>query len=143
MTMMRSPTPSVTPSVEMTVKKGNFRPVGKSCLSARWRYQGTGSGAVRGLCLRGPQLREEDDVPYALGAGQEHAEAVDADAHAAGGRHAVLEREDEVVVDALGLAAGLPLEHLALDVGVVLLGIRRGDLHAADAQLEDVQRRRV
>src|SRR5580658_500881 len=142
MTMMRSATPRVTPSVEMTVKKGNLRPVGKSCLSARWRYQGTGSGAVR-LRVGRAELREEDDVPDALGAGQKHAEAVDADAHAAGGRHAVLEGEDEVVVDALGLAAGLPLEHLALDVGVVLLGIRRGDLHATDAELEHVQGRGI
>ncbi len=75
--------------------------------------------------------------------GQEHAEPVDADAHAAGGRHAVLEGEEEVLVDALGLAPGLLLEHLALDVGVVLLGIRRGDLHAPDAELEHVERRRV
>src|SRR5580704_6446373 len=104
MTMMRRATPSVTPRVEMTVKKGNFRPVGKSCLSARWMYQGTGSGAVR-LRLGGAQLGEKDDVPDALGAGQQHAEAVDPDAHAARGRHAVLEREEEVVVDALGFAA--------------------------------------
>src|SRR5580698_9254212 len=103
MTMTRSATPSVTPSVEMTVKKGNLRPVGKSCRSARWRYQGTGSGAVRGLRLRGAKLREEDDVRDALCARQEHAEAVDADAHAPWRRHAVLEGEDEVVVDALGL----------------------------------------
>src|SRR5471032_200928 len=91
MTTTRRPTPRATPSVEMTVKNGNLRPVGKSCLSARWRYQGTGSGPVRGLRLGGAQLGEEDHVPDALGAGEEHAEPVDADAHAARGGHAVLE----------------------------------------------------
>src|SRR5271169_3512090 len=106
MTTMSSPTPSATPRVEMTVKNGNHRPVGKSCLSARWRYQGTGSGAVRGLRVRRAKLGEEDDVPDALGPRQEHAEPVDPDPHAARGRHAVLEREEEVLVDALGLPAG-------------------------------------
>src|SRR5450631_1806729 len=143
MTTTRTMTPSATPRVEIRVKKGNRRPVGKSCLSARWRYQGTGSGAVGSLRLRGPELREEDDVADALGAGEQHAEPVDPDAHAARRRHPVLEREQEVLVDALGLAPGLLLEHLALDVRVVLLGIRRRDLHAPDAQLEDVERRGV
>src|ERR1700689_4935942 len=106
-TIKRSATPSATPSAEITVKKGNQRPVGKSCLRARCRYQGTGSGAPAHLGLAGPQLREKDDVPDAFGAGQEHAQAVDADAHAPGRRHAVLQGEEEVVVDALGLAPGL------------------------------------
>src|SRR5580658_9410571 len=143
MTTRRRATPSATPRTEIIVKNGNRRPVGKSCLSARWRYQGTGSGAARGLRLRGAQLREQDHVPDALGPGEEHAEPVDPDAHAPRGRHAVLKRGQEVLVDALGLAASLLLEHLALDVGVVLLGVRRGDLHATDAELEDVERRRV
>src|ERR1700677_1409204 len=143
MTMMRSATPSVTPRAEMTVKKGNLRPVGKSWRSATWRYQGTCSGPVPGPRLRGAELREEDDVPDALGAREEDAQPVDPDPHAPGGRHAVLEGEDEVVVDALGLASGLPLEHLALDVGVVLLRVRRGHLHAPDAELEHVERRGV
>src|ERR1035441_587549 len=143
MTMTSSATPSATPSVEIRVKKGNRRPVGNSCRRARWRYQGTGSGAACRLRLRGAKLREEDDVADALRARQEHAEPVDAHAHAACGRHAVLEGEEEVVVDALRLAPGLPLEHLALDVGIVLLRVRRGDLHAADAQLEHVEGRRI
>jgi hypothetical protein len=52
----------------------------------------------------------------------------------------VLEREQEVVVDVLLLLARLPLEHLALHVGIVLLRIRRRDLHATDDQLEHVDR---
>jgi hypothetical protein len=55
----------------------------------------------------------------------------------------VLEREQEVLVDVLLLLARLRLEHLALHVGVVLLRVGRRDLHAADAQLEHVERRRV
>src|SRR5271166_4668521 len=143
MTMTRSATPSATPSAEITVKKGNHRPVGKSCLRARWRYQGTGSGASGRLRLHGAQLREEDDVPDTFRASQQHAQPVDPHAHPPRGRHAVLEGEQEVVVDALGLAPGLPLEHLALDVGIVLLGVRGRDLHPADAELEDIQGRRV
>src|SRR5271167_2948297 len=85
MTTRRTATPRATPRTEISVKKGNRRPVGKSCLRARWRYQGTGSGAARGPSLRGAQLREEDHVPDALGAREEHAEPVDADAHAARG----------------------------------------------------------
>src|SRR6202044_3565643 len=41
------------------------------------------------------------------------------------------------------LAARLLLEHLALDVRVVLLGVGGRDLHAADAELEDVEGRGV
>ena len=33
-------TPSATPRIEIAVKNGNRRPVGKSCLSARYKYQG-------------------------------------------------------------------------------------------------------
>src|ERR1022692_2754153 len=70
MTMTSSATPSATPSVEIRVKKGNRRPVGNSCRRARWRYQGTGSGAACRLRLRGAKLREEDDVADALRARQ-------------------------------------------------------------------------
>src|SRR5277367_2818453 len=111
MTMRRSATPRATPNTEMIVKKGNRLPVGKSCLRARWRYQGTGSGAAGRLRLRRAQLREKDHVPDALGRREEHDQPVDADTHAARGRHSVLEGEEEVLVDALRLAARLPLEH--------------------------------
>ena len=55
----------------------------------------------------GFQLREQNHVADAFLAEQHHAQAVNAHAHAAGGRHAVLKGEEDVLVDALGLAAGL------------------------------------
>ena len=60
-------------------------------------------------------------------------QAVDADADAAGGGHAVFEGFDEIVVDLLLLlAAGLVFEALALDVGIVELGVAGGDFLAVD-----------
>src|SRR5262245_64535008 len=44
-----------------------------------------------------PQMGEELDLAQVRGAGQDHREAPDAHAHAAAGRHAVLEREQEVL----------------------------------------------
>ena len=69
------------------------------------------------------ELREEDDVADDLGAGEEHDEAVEADAEAAGRRHAVFQRADEVLVDLLDVLARLHLEGLALLEGIVLLGV--------------------
>ena len=53
------------------------------------------------------QLREEDDVADAFGSGEHHDEAVDADADAACGGHAVFEGGDEFFVDFLDLFARL------------------------------------
>src|SRR5512139_2351058 len=75
-----------------------------------------------------PHLREQDDVADRGRVGQQHHQAVDPDAAAAGGRQAVFERADEVgvVVHRL-LVAGLLLPHLfhealGLVLGVVELG---------------------
>jgi len=51
------------------------------------------------------QQREEHHVANAGRAGEHHDQAVDADANAACGRHAVLKRLDEVVVDLLRFLA--------------------------------------
>ena len=53
------------------------------------------------------QLREQDDIPDAFLAEQHHAEAVDADADAAGGGHAVFEGDEKIFIQLLLFAAGL------------------------------------
>src|SRR3954470_3412923 len=69
---------------------------------------------------------------------EQHHQAVDPDADPTGRRHAVLEREQEALVERLGLLvaggrmAALLLEAAALVVRVVELGERVADLHAAD-----------
>src|SRR4030067_3287574 len=45
-----------------------------------------------------PQLREQDYLSYGLLVGEEHNEAVDADAQPAGGGHAVLQRLQKVFI---------------------------------------------
>ena len=68
--------------------------------------------------------------------------AIDADAQAAGGRHAVLQADEKVLVERLGLgvaslaSAHLLQEALALDARVVQLRKRVGDLDAASESLE-------
>ena len=55
----------------------------------------------------------------------------------------MFKREKEVVVDLLLLLAGLRLEHRSLHVGIVLLGVGRCDLHAANDELKHVDSRRI
>jgi hypothetical protein len=88
------------------------------------------------------QLREQDHVADAFLAEEHHAEAVNADADAAGGGHAVFEGDEEIFVQLLLLAAGLMFQRGALLNGVVLLGITGGNFLAVDAALEDFDGRR-
>ena len=77
--------------------------------------------------------REQDDVADGGGTGEHHDQAIDADADAASGWHAVFEGLDEVVVDLLlFFAAGLVFEAGFLDVGVVELGVAGADFLAVD-----------
>src|SRR5213078_325337 len=92
------------------------------------------------------EQREQDHVADGVLAEEDHREAVDADADAAGRRHAVRERLDEVRVAGLGLGvAGLALrllhpEALLLLDAVVELAERVRELHAADHALEPLER---
>ena len=86
---------------------------------------------------------KEDDVADGFGAGEDHGEAVDADAFAAGGGQAVAEGADVVLVHLRGLRRRrgrvlrqLLLEAAALVVGVVQLAEGVADLEAADVELE-------
>jgi hypothetical protein len=88
------------------------------------------------------QLREQDHVADAFLAEEHHAQAVNAHAHAAGGRHSVFERDEKILVQLLLLAAGLMFEAFALLDGIVLLGVGGRDLLAVDAALEDFDGRR-
>ena len=84
--------------------------------------------------------REENGLPDAK-AGEGHQQPVDAHAHAAGGRHAVLEGAQELLVQAHGLRVaaggepGLLHEAFALHDGVDELGVPCGQFEAADVEV--------
>ncbi len=84
------------------------------------------------------QLREEDYVADGGGAREHHDQAVDADADAACGRHAVFEGFDEIVVDFLLFAAGLVLEALTLHIGIIEFAVAWGNFLAVDDELIDL-----
>ena len=98
-----------------------------------------GLGSSRGLVAH---VREQQHVADGRRIGEQHGQTVDADAHAACRRHAVLERADVVGVVAHGLVVahvlGLDLrtEALGLVDRVVELVEGVGVLVAADEQLE-------
>jgi len=77
------------------------------------------------------QLRKQNHVADAFLAEQHHAQAVNADA--AGGRHAVFERDEKIFVQFLLLAAGLMFERGALRDGIVLLGVAGRNFLTVDA----------
>ena len=79
---------------------------------------------------------------------ENHAEPVDADPEAAGRRHRVLERPDEVVVHLghrvlVALAGELLAEQLFLQARVVELGVGVGQLDPLDEKLEPLGDGRV
>jgi 6-phosphofructokinase len=94
------------------------------------------------LVLLCTQRREQDDVADAGLSVSSIIEAVDADAAAAGGRHAVFERAHEVVVEEHGfvvaavLGVDLGLEARGLVFGVVQLAETVAELAPGDVELE-------
>ena len=92
---------------------------------------------------------EQDHVADGVGAAEHHGAAVDAEAQAAGGRHTVLQRHDEVLVHhvgllvAVGALGGLRLEALVLVDGVVQLGEGVAHLAAADERLVALRQLRL
>ena len=93
--------------------------------------------------------REEDHVADRVLAGEHHREPVDPEPETAGRRHPVRERLDVVGIALLGLdvaagaLGGLHREALRLLLGVVQLGERVAELHAADVVLEPLDDLRV
>ena len=87
-------------------------------------------------------MREEDDVADGGGVGEDHEEAVDAEAQTTSGGHAVLQGHQEVLVDEFGLfvargaETALGLEALALVDRVVEFGVGVGELPPSDEGLE-------
>src|SRR5947208_6188309 len=81
---------------------------------------------------------EQDQIADGRCVGQQHQQAIDADADAAGGWHAVLERQQEVLVERMGLLlARLALGGLELEPGSLLVGVRElaergGELQPTD-----------
>ncbi len=94
-------------------------------------------------------MREQQHVADGRRIGEQHGQAVDADAHATGRRHAVFQRADVVGVEAHGLVVAqvlrlnLRAEALGLINRVVQLGEGVGVLMAADEQLEALGQLRV
>ena len=92
---------------------------------------------------------EEDDVANRRAIGEQHGQAVDADALTTGRRHAVLEGGHVVGIVGVSLIVtlffGIQLltEPLGLYVGVVELGKGVGDFHAAEVKLEALGKARV
>ena len=97
----------------------------------------------------GAHRRKENHVADRGLVGQQHDQPVDADPHAAGRRHAVLERADIVGVELMRLLvtrlalAALILEPGPLIVGIVQLAERIGELGAVDEQLEALGEARI
>ena len=108
------------------------------------RGGGTALGALLGL-----HVREQQDVADGGGVGEQHDHAVDADADATRGGHAVLERAHVVLVVlhglvvATGLLGHLRSEALGLVDRVVQLGERVGVLVAGDHEFKAVREARV
>ncbi len=97
-----------------------------------------------GLLRLRTEKREEDDVADGFRVGEEHGETVDADTFARGGRQAVAESTDVVLVHVHGFfIAAVFFRHLRLEAGELVDGIvelREGitDLEASDVELESL-----
>ena len=89
------------------------------------------------------QLREQDYVADAFLAEKHHTQAVNADADATGGRHAVFERDEKIFVQLLLFAAGLVFQPFALRNRIVLLRVSRSDFLAVNATFEDLDGCRI
>ena len=93
----------------------------KSSFPIYERQAARGTACLASLLVQRLHGREQDDVADGIRAAEHHAAPVDAEAQAAGGGHAVLQRHDEVLVHHVGLlvAVGalfrLCLEALVLD----------------------------
>ncbi len=112
-----------------------------------WHTGGDAWSAQRTLRL-GFHEGEVDDIPNRLAVGEEHDEAVDADAEASCGGHADFEGVDEFVVHFghgvfFGLALELGFEEFFLEPGVVEFGVGVGEFHAFDVEFEAFGDRRV
>lgn len=144
-----APIPPAPPVVSRQI--GGYRPLARRPghrAAMKNRPKAAFPWTVAALSLRA-HVREQDHVADRRRVGQQHHQAVDADAFAGGRRHAVFQGIDEVgvVVHRLVVAGVLLLdlqhEALGLVLGVVQLGIGIGDLAAADEQLEAVSDARV
>ena len=105
--------------------------------------------AFRGHSSLTSQRREEDHVANARAVGQQHHQAVYANAAAARRWHAVFQRADEVVVVEHGFVVAFVLGcDLAVEAGRLLLGIVElaeavAELAAGDVELEALGHARV
>jgi hypothetical protein len=84
-----------------------------------------GNDLVEGVyTLLGRRVGKSTTSRMVCGVGEQHHQAVDADAEAAGGRQAVLEGPQVVLVDGHGLVvAGVLLRGLVLEPGALLVGV--------------------
>ena len=97
-----------------------------------------------------PEQREQDDIPDGGRIGEEHHQAVDADAFAGSGRQAVLQGLDVVLVQGVrhlfvagGMGRQLLFKAPLLVQGIVELGEAVGHLPAGHEELEAVHHLRI
>ena len=89
-----------------------------------------------------PQRREQNHIPNAWAVGEQHHQTVNANAAAAGRRHAVFQRTNVVGIKIHGLfvarifGGDLRMKPSCLVFGVVELGKAVGDLAARDEQFK-------
>src|SRR5579863_4250150 len=101
-----------------------------------------------GVLLRAQQ-RKQNDVADGARVGEQHGEPVDADSLATRGRHPVAQGANVVLIDGVGGEISLFAQELLVLEPVALLGrvvqLAEGvsDLHAADVQLEALDKVRV
>src|ERR1051326_943338 len=96
------------------------------------------TAAARENVSFGLELWEQDYIPDAFLTQQHHAKAVNTQAHAAGGRHPVLQSGQKILIQLLLFAPGLMLQALALLDGIVLFAVSRSDLLAVDTTFKYV-----
>ncbi len=97
------------------VLDGPFNAVEKRALPAPVRPPATATGTAadaRALAWQGSRRSvahrgKQDDLADRVASRQQHDQAVDPQAHAAGGRHALLQRLDEALVEGLDLLLAL------------------------------------
>src|SRR5712691_12081273 len=101
------------------------------------------------LSMAGTQTGEQDDVADRGLVGEDGDQPVDPEAHAPGGRKAIFERGEEVLVHGMRLLVArgarprLVFEASSLVIGLVKLGEGVGDLLAGDEELEPIRQPRV
>src|SRR2546428_14112792 len=90
--------PAINPAKTAIAACSRDRYVRRLC----WRFMNTSTSTL-GVSGLWTEVGEEDHIPEGGGVGEDHEQAVDAEAEAARWRHSVLQRLDEVLVVGMSL----------------------------------------